>query len=198
MPAILPRPEITTGRGSIGLDPEGFLYAESSVVSTSGTPLLDRDGLKALVSALPLLTLLIPNVPAVIAMTGKGVATESDLIEAGHPSMDLGARAVLLKGGHLDGDEPTDILLQKGISEPRYFSSRRTHTRNDHGTGCALATSWKTSFLSCPFASLTSSPSSPARSSESKAAEVKREANLAVGPHVEHMLRAREFRTWVD
>jgi hydroxymethylpyrimidine/phosphomethylpyrimidine kinase len=55
--------------------------------------------------------------------------------------MDLGARAVLLKGGHLDGDESTDIVLQKGISGPRYFSCRRTHTRNDHGTGCALATS---------------------------------------------------------
>jgi hydroxymethylpyrimidine/phosphomethylpyrimidine kinase len=118
-----------------------FTPKVACIVSTSGTPLLDRDGLKALVSALPLFTLLTPNVPEVIAMTGKGVATESDLIEAGHALMDLGARAVLLKGAHLDGDESTDIVLQKGISGPRYFSSRRTHTRNDHGTGCALATS---------------------------------------------------------
>jgi len=43
---------------------------------------------------------------------------------------------------------------------------------------CGKPSSWKTSFLSCPFASLTSGLSSPARSSESKAAEVKREANL--------------------
>lgn len=117
------------------------IVCDPVLVSTSGTPLLDQDGLKVLVSALPLFTLLTPNVPEVVAMTGKSVATESDLIEAGHALLDLGARAVLLKGGHLNGDESTDILLQKGVSEPTYFSSRRTHTCNDHGTGCALATS---------------------------------------------------------
>jgi hydroxymethylpyrimidine/phosphomethylpyrimidine kinase len=116
------------------------IVCDPVLVSTSGTPVLDQDGLKVLVSALPLFTLLTPNVPEVVAMTGKIVATESDLIEAGHALMDLGTRAVLLKGGHLNGDKSTDILLQKGISEPTYFSSRRMHTRNDHGTGCALAT----------------------------------------------------------
>jgi hydroxymethylpyrimidine/phosphomethylpyrimidine kinase len=116
------------------------IVCDPVLVSTSGTPVLDQDGLKVLVSALPLFTLLTPNVPEVVAMTGKIVATESDLIEAGHALMDLGTRAVLLKGGHLNGDKSTDILLQKGISEPTYFSSRRVHTRNDHGTGCALAT----------------------------------------------------------
>jgi hydroxymethylpyrimidine kinase/phosphomethylpyrimidine kinase len=111
------------------------IVCDPVLVSTSGTPLLDRDGLEALVSALPLFTLLTPNVPEAVAMTGKSVVTESDLIEAGHALMDLGARAVLLKGGHLNGDKSTDTLLQKGISEPAYFSSGRMHTRNDHGTG---------------------------------------------------------------
>jgi hydroxymethylpyrimidine/phosphomethylpyrimidine kinase len=116
------------------------IVCDPVLVSTSGAPLLDQDGLEVLVSALPLFTLLTPNVPEVVAMTGKSVATESDLIEAGHALLDLGARAVLLKGGHLDGDKCTDVLLRKGISEPTYFSSGRMHTRNDHGTGCALAT----------------------------------------------------------
>jgi hydroxymethylpyrimidine/phosphomethylpyrimidine kinase len=116
------------------------IVCDPVLVSTSGTPLLDRDGLEALISALPLFTLLTPNVPEVIAITRKSVASESHLIEAGHALLDLGARAVLLKGGHLSGDKSTDILLQNGISEPTYFSSRRIHTRNDHGTGCALAT----------------------------------------------------------
>jgi hydroxymethylpyrimidine/phosphomethylpyrimidine kinase len=86
---------------------------------------------------------LTPNVPEVVAMTGKSVATESDLIEAGHALMDLGARAVLLKGGHLNGDTSTDILLQTGISGPTYCTSPRMQTRNarrglaftDHRTG---------------------------------------------------------------
>lgn len=116
------------------------IVCDPVLVSTSGTPLLDRDGLEVLVSALPLFTLLTPNVPEVVAITGKSVATESDLIEAGHALLGLGARAVLLKGGHLNGNKSTDMLLQKGFSKPTYFSSRRMHTRNDHGTGCALAT----------------------------------------------------------
>jgi|HubBroStandDraft_4_1064222.scaffolds.fasta_scaffold464420_1 hypothetical protein len=48
---------------------------------------------------------------------------------------------------------------------------------------CGKSVLWKTSFPSCPLVSLTSNPSSRARSSESKAAEVKREANLAIGRH---------------
>jgi hydroxymethylpyrimidine/phosphomethylpyrimidine kinase len=63
------------------------------------------------------------------------------LLEAGHALLDLGARAVLVKGRHIDGDECIDILFRKGFSGPRYFFSRRIHTRNDHGTGCTLATS---------------------------------------------------------
>jgi hydroxymethylpyrimidine/phosphomethylpyrimidine kinase len=117
------------------------IVCDPVLISTSGTPLLDQDGLKTLVAALPLFALLTPNVPEVAAMTGKAVVTLIDLLEAGHALLDLGARAVLVKGGHIDGDECIDILFRKGFSGPKYFFSRRIHTRNDHGTGCALATS---------------------------------------------------------
>src|SRR5437899_375534 len=56
--------------------------------------------------------------------------------------------------------------------------------------------SWKISFLSCPFASLTSSPSSLARSSESKTAEVRREADLAVGTTRRAHAPCKGVRTW--
>lgn len=117
------------------------IVCDPVLISTSGTPLLDQDGLKTLVSALPLFTLLTPNVPEVAAMTGKAVASPVDLLEAGHALLEMGACAVLVKGGHMDGDECIDVLFRKGFSEPKYFFSRRIHTRNDHGTGCALATS---------------------------------------------------------
>jgi hydroxymethylpyrimidine/phosphomethylpyrimidine kinase len=107
------------------------IVCDPVLVSTSGTPLLDRDGLEALVSALPLFTLLTPNVPEVVAMTGKSVATECDLIEAGHALMGLGARAVLLKGGHLD--------LPKTVSKGRKFAQdalrQSIHLRNGSGRG---------------------------------------------------------------
>jgi hydroxymethylpyrimidine/phosphomethylpyrimidine kinase len=69
--------------------PGTISFCDPVLVSTSGTPLLDRDGLEALVSALPLFTLLSPNVPEVVAMAGKSVATECDLVEAGHALMAL-------------------------------------------------------------------------------------------------------------
>jgi hydroxymethylpyrimidine/phosphomethylpyrimidine kinase len=46
-----------------------------------------------------------------------------------------------MSGGHLDGDEFIDVLFRKGFSEPKHSFSPRIYTRNDHGTGCASATS---------------------------------------------------------
>jgi hydroxymethylpyrimidine/phosphomethylpyrimidine kinase len=117
------------------------IVCDPVLISTSGTPLLDQDGLKTLVSAFPYFTLLTPNVPEVAAMIGKAVETPVELLQAGHALLEFGARAVLVKGGHIDGDECTDVLFRKGIPKPKFFFSRRVHTRNDHGTGCALATS---------------------------------------------------------
>jgi len=111
------------------------------LASTSGTILLDRDGVDALIAALPLFALLTPNALEATALTGKRIETQSDLVMAGYALLDLGARAVLMKGGHLDGYESTDVLLQRERSGLMYFSFPRIRTSNDHGTGCALATS---------------------------------------------------------
>lgn len=110
------------------------------LVSTSGTRLLDTEGMQALIAALPLFALVTPNAPEAAALTGRRVETATDLLSAGRKLLDLGARAVLLKGGHFRGNESTDMLLQNGVLEPIRFSAPRIETRNDHGTGCALAT----------------------------------------------------------
>lgn len=110
------------------------------LASTSRAVLLNHEGSEALMSHLSLFALLTPNVMEAEALTGVSVRNAADLIEAGRRLLDLGAQAVLLKGGHLNGDECTDILLQKHAPEPLYFPAPRIHTRNDHGTGCALAT----------------------------------------------------------
>src|SRR5699024_3834542 len=54
--------------------------------------------------------------------------------------LELGARRVLLKGGHLDGEQSTDVLVSRD-SAPEEFTATRVRTHNTHGTGCTLASS---------------------------------------------------------
>ena len=110
------------------------------LVSTSGTVLLNQEGSDALLASLPLFALLTPNAMEAEALTGVTVRDLADLLEAGHRLLEIGARAVLLKGGHLYGADCTDVLLQSQAPEPLYLPAPRIDTRNDHGTRCVLAT----------------------------------------------------------
>lgn len=109
------------------------------LVSTSGTILLDPTASELLLSMLPHFTLFTPNAMEAAALTGIPVCNSSDLLSAGHVLLDKGANAVLLKGGHLIGSDSSDVLLQALSPEPMYLSFSRLDTRNDHGTGCVLA-----------------------------------------------------------
>lgn len=109
------------------------------LVSTSGATLLDPKGAEILLSMLPLFTLFTPNAVEAAALTGITVHNCSDLLAAGRALLERGANAVLMKGGHLGGNDSTDILLQALSPEPVFLRSSRIETRNDHGTGCVLA-----------------------------------------------------------
>lgn len=74
------------------------------------------------------------------ALSGRNVENRADLLDACRALLDSGAQAVLLKGGHIRGSDPTDVL-QQDDPYPIPFSGPRVTTRNDHGTGCALASS---------------------------------------------------------
>jgi len=109
------------------------------LTSTSGAALLDVAGHAALCeSLLPRATLVTPNIPEAAALLGvaQGVSEAQHLAQA-EGLLALGARAVLLKGGHAAGPTATDLLLIPGsppqrLCEPRIPGERR-------GTGCALA-----------------------------------------------------------
>ncbi len=107
--------------------------------SSSGGTLLDGPGQRALLEELlPRCTLVTPNVPEAALLTGEGAAAdEAALLRQGHKLLARGARAVLLKGGHADGRESVDLLLQPGAEPLRLRALRRPHT--PRGTGCALA-----------------------------------------------------------
>jgi hydroxymethylpyrimidine/phosphomethylpyrimidine kinase len=113
------------------------------MAATTGAALLDDDAIEALRARLiPLAALLTPNAPEAERLTGLAVATTADLRRAGEALLGMGARAVLMKGGHVRGDPVIDVLMTP--SGETLFSSERIATRHGHGTGCALASACAT------------------------------------------------------
>jgi hydroxymethylpyrimidine/phosphomethylpyrimidine kinase len=86
---------------------------------------------------LPLATVITPNLDEAEILTGMEVRTPETMKLAGHRLLELGARAVLIKGGHLTGDEATDLLIVPGAI--RRFTHPRIDTTSTHGTGCTLS-----------------------------------------------------------
>ena len=109
------------------------------MVATSGDRLLGAGPVDALKTRLiPLANIVTPNLPEAAALLSEGIASSPDAIEAqGRRLLALGARAVLIKGGHGEGPESVDYLLTQNSVET--LSAPRIATRNTHGTGCSLS-----------------------------------------------------------
>ncbi len=108
------------------------------MVAKGGSRLLDTDAVEAIRSdLLPLAALLTPNAPEAEVLTGKRVDTLDGQRRAAERLLEAGAKAALVKGGHVDGDEITDVLATH--AGELFFKSARIDTRHTHGTGCTLA-----------------------------------------------------------
>lgn len=109
------------------------------LLSSSAGVLLDEDGQAEMRARLiPLVTLLTPNIPEAATLCDMEPATSrAAMLEQARSLIEMGARAVLLKGGHADGAEAVDLLLTPQ-GTPQWLSSPRLKTRC-RGTGCALA-----------------------------------------------------------
>jgi len=108
------------------------------MIATSGDRLLDADAEKALQELLiPLATIVTPNLDEAAALVHFPVETEAAMHEAARVLVARGARAVLVKGGHLRGDRVIDILHDGRTTER--WERDRIDTRNTHGTGCTLS-----------------------------------------------------------
>ncbi|MGC9270076.1 bifunctional hydroxymethylpyrimidine kinase/phosphomethylpyrimidine kinase [Acidiphilium sp.] len=108
------------------------------LASTSGTPLLDDDAIAILLHDLmPMVALITPNRHEAAILSGVTVTTPADAIAAGRLLCERGARAVLIKGGHFEGDDLIDHLVSR--DHDIAFHQRRIATRHTHGTGCTLA-----------------------------------------------------------
>jgi hydroxymethylpyrimidine/phosphomethylpyrimidine kinase len=114
------------------------LVVDPVMVAKGGHRLLLGDAEAALRDMLlPMAALLTPNLPEAEVLAGFPVRVEADMRRAADHLLALGAKAVLMKGGHLEGNRVVDLLVHDGKVER--FEDARIPTRNTHGTGCTLA-----------------------------------------------------------
>jgi hydroxymethylpyrimidine/phosphomethylpyrimidine kinase len=117
------------------------LVVDPVCVSQTGHALLQEDAVDALRrDMLPLADLLTPNRPEAELLTGLPLAGEADVARVGGRLLELGARAVLIKGGHMPegGAQIVDYLCLPGRA-PEPLPLPRLDTRHTHGTGCTLS-----------------------------------------------------------
>jgi hydroxymethylpyrimidine/phosphomethylpyrimidine kinase len=108
------------------------------MVAKSGAPLLREDAIKTLIEELiPIADVVTPNAREAERLTGIPVKGLEDQKRAAKEIAELGARAVVVKGGHIDGPMVRDVLYFNG--DYIVLESERIQTKNTHGTGCTFA-----------------------------------------------------------
>jgi hydroxymethylpyrimidine/phosphomethylpyrimidine kinase len=117
----------------------GQVVLDPVMVATSGDRLIAQETVQVLVRELfPRVTVVTPNLDEAQLLLGQPIANAQALDAAAQGLLAMGAKAVLLKGGQLVGDEVVDLLVQtKGPT--RRLASFRIPSRNVHGTGCTLS-----------------------------------------------------------
>jgi len=109
------------------------------MVATSGATLIDPPAVASLVRGNSSRTALVtPNLDEAALLVDRPLRCEADMEAAARELLARGANAVLLKGGHLEGDTVSDLLLMKGV-QPQWMRAPRIATANTHGTGCTLS-----------------------------------------------------------
>ncbi|WP_114970321.1 bifunctional hydroxymethylpyrimidine kinase/phosphomethylpyrimidine kinase [Rhodoferax ferrireducens] len=109
------------------------------MVATSGAVLIDDTAVDVLVRELfPRVAVITPNLDEAALLVGHPLRSAQDMEQAALALLDKGARAVLLKGGHLPGDTVIDLLVTD-TGEKYWMQAARIHSPNTHGTGCTLS-----------------------------------------------------------
>jgi len=116
------------------------LVVDPVSVSQSGAALLREDAVDALKAhILPLADVLTPNRPEAVMLSGMDIASADDVCAAGKRILDMGPKAVLIKGGHFESlITITDWLFVPG-EDPVPLRHARVESNNTHGTGCTLS-----------------------------------------------------------
>ena len=117
------------------------------MITKSGIKLLNNEAIKILKNRLiKKVTLITPNIPEAEVLTNLKISTIQDVISAGNYLIELGAKNVLIKGGHLNYKNIQDVFINK--KEITIFKNKKINTKNSHGTGCTLSSAI-TTYFSC-------------------------------------------------
>ena len=115
-----------------------YLVVDPVMVAKGGHELLELSALHALKSHMIVRAdLLTPNIPEAELLTGLEISDIDTMRRAAYAILEMGSKAVLLKGGHLKDETLTDILVTKDVEKT--ISGHRLITKRTHGTGCSMA-----------------------------------------------------------
>ena len=113
------------------------------MIAKGGAKLVKGSSIKYLKKLLiPLCYLITPNIPEAEVLTGYPISSKEDMIKAAKKIISMGAKNVLLKGGHLKNKMIFDILVSN--EKIRIFPKNKIKTKNTHGTGCTLSSALAT------------------------------------------------------
>ena len=127
------------GVSKIILDPVMVAKGGARLINNKAINILKKQLIKKV-------SLITPNIPEAEVLTGLKIKNTQDMIKAAQILLSLGAKNVLIKGGHLKLKIVKDIFVNK--KEIKFFSNKKIKTNNTHGTGCTLSSAI-TTFFSC-------------------------------------------------
>lgn len=114
------------------------IVVDPVMVAKSGARLLREDAVQTMINDLiPQAFFVTPNIPEAEVITGMRIKSEDDMLDAAKEIKKLGVNFVVIKGGHIDGENVTDILYDG--KDYKKFVYPRIRTKNTHGSGCTLS-----------------------------------------------------------
>ena len=113
----------------------GPLVLDPVMIAKGGHPLLEKEAIDYLIrDLLPLAVIITPNLPEAEVLLERNIETDEDIIQAAKDLQGLGAKHIVIKGGHGRGDQSRDYVLLEN-SQAFWMESPRIDTENTHGTG---------------------------------------------------------------
>lgn len=110
------------------------------MISTSGCRLIDESAINSLIERLmPIADIITPNKFEAEYLAQSKISSIDSLLDVGNKILSLGAKSVLIKGGHFDDEKMTDYYFYAKDKKPIQFHSHLIETANTHGTGCTLS-----------------------------------------------------------
>lgn len=129
--------EIAAGLAAAG---NPVLVVDPVMIAKGGAHLLQEEAVEAMrEKILPMATAITPNIPEAEVLAGVAIRSPEDMEEAGRRLLGMGTKSVVVKGGHLKGEERACDLFMDGRGERIWMSAERIRTKDTHGTGCTFS-----------------------------------------------------------